>query len=103
MSLLGGKNGLIMGVANDHSIAYGIAQHCAKAGANLAFTYQNDLLAKRVQPLAETLGSELTVPCDVSVEGGIDTAMDTLAKSWNQIDFVVHAVAFADKSELRGA
>ncbi|MDG2466194.1 MAG: enoyl-ACP reductase, partial [Alphaproteobacteria bacterium] len=103
MSLLAGKNGLIMGVANDHSIAYGIAQHCAKAGANLAFTYQNDMLAKRVQPLAETLGSELTVPCDVSVEGGIDTAMDTLAKSWNQIDFVVHAVAFADKSELRGA
>jgi enoyl-[acyl-carrier protein] reductase I len=103
MSLLAGKNGLIMGVANDHSIAYGIAQHCAKAGANLAFTYQNDMLAKRVQPLAETLGSELTVPCDVSVEGGIDTAMDTLAKSWNQIDFVVHAVAFADKNELRGA
>ncbi|MGB1036074.1 MAG: SDR family oxidoreductase, partial [Candidatus Puniceispirillales bacterium] len=103
MSLLAGKNGLIMGVANDHSIAYGIAQHCARAGASLAFTYQNDMLAKRVNPLAETLGSDLTVPCDVSVEGGIDTALDTLAKSWNQIDFIVHAVAFADKNELRGA
>lgn len=103
MSLLAGKNGLIMGVANDHSIAYGIAQHCARAGASLAFTYQNDMLAKRVNPLAESLGSDLTVPCDVSVEGGIDTALDTLAKSWNQIDFIVHAVAFADKNELRGA
>ncbi len=103
MSLLAGKNGLIMGVANDHSIAYGIAQHCAKAGASLAFTYQNDMLARRVNPLAESLGSDLTVPCDVGVEGGIDTALDTLAKSWNQIDFIVHAVAFADKNELRGA
>ena len=92
-----------MGVANDHSIAYGIAQHCAKAGASLALTYQNEMLAKRVNPLAESLGADLTLPCDVSVEGDIDTAMETLAKSWDRIDFVVHAIAFADKNELRGA
>ncbi|MBL6781533.1 MAG: SDR family oxidoreductase [Alphaproteobacteria bacterium] len=103
MTLLAGKRGLIMGVANDHSIAYGIAQHCAKAGASLALTYQNEMLAKRVNPLAESLGADLTLPCDVSIEGGIDTAMDTLAKSWDRIDFVVHAIAFADKNELRGA
>jgi len=102
MKILAGKRGLIMGVANDHSIAYGIAKKCAEAGATLALTYQNDMLAKRVIPLAESLGSDLTLPCDVGAEGGIEEMAATLQKTWGQVDFVVHAIAFADKSELRG-
>ncbi len=103
MTLLTGKRGLIMGIANDHSIAYGIAKCCAEAGAELALTYQNDMLAKRVRPLGETLGASLTLPCDVGSEGSINDMVKTLKKEWEQIDFVVHAIAFADKAELRGA
>ena len=103
MTLLSGKRGLIMGIANDHSIAYGIARCCAEAGAELALTYQNDMLAKRVRPLGEELGATLTLPCDVGCEGSIDDMANALKKTWGQIDFVVHAIAFADKNELRGA
>ena len=103
MTLLTGKRGLIMGIANDHSIAYGIAKCCAEAGAELALTYQNDMLAKRVRPLGAELGARLTLPCDVGSEGSINDMVKTLKKEWEQIDFVVHAIAFADKAELRGA
>ena len=103
MTLLSGKRGLIMGIANDHSIAYGIAKCCAEAGAELALTYQNDMLAKRVRPLGAELGARLTLPCDVGSEGSINDMVKTLKKTWEQIDFVIHAIAFADKAELRGA
>ena len=100
--LLAGKRGLIMGVANDKSIAYGIAKAAAEAGAELAFTYQNDMMAKRVLPLAEGLGSSITMENDVSVEGAANTVANTLKQHWDQVDFVVHALAFADKAALAG-
>jgi enoyl-[acyl-carrier protein] reductase I len=101
--LMTGKRGLIMGVANDKSIAYGIAKAVAEAGAELAFTYQNDMMAKRVLPLAEGLGSTITMPNDVSVDGAADQVVNTLKKHWDRVDFVVHALAFADKAALTGA
>ena len=101
--LMTGKRGLIMGVANDKSIAYGIAKAVAEAGAELAFTYQNDMMAKRVLPLAEGLGSTITMPNDVSVDGAADQVVKTLKQHWDRVDFIVHALAFADKVALTGA
>jgi enoyl-[acyl-carrier protein] reductase I len=97
-----GKRGLIMGVANKRSIAWGIAQACADAGAELAFTYQGEALERRVKPLAESVGADMVLPCDVTNEASIDTVFDTLKEKWGEIDFVVHAIAFADKDELTG-
>ena len=100
--ILSGKRGLIMGVANDHSIAWGIAKALADQGAELAFTYQGEALARRVKPLAESLGSTLIIPCDVLDAGSMDNAFETIKNTWGSIDFVVHAIAFADKNELKG-
>jgi len=100
--LLAGRRGLIMGVANDHSIAWGIAKAAAAHGAELAFTYQGDAFGRRVKPLAEKLGSDLMIPCDVMDEASLDTLFDTLKEKWGTIDFIVHAVAYSDKNELKG-
>jgi enoyl-[acyl-carrier protein] reductase I len=100
--LLEGKRGLVMGVANDRSLAWGIAKAAAEQGAELAFTYQGEALERRVRPLADRLGSSLLMPCDVSDMASVDAAFDTLAKSWDRLDFVVHAIGFSDKTELRG-
>ena len=100
--LMAGKRGLIMGLANDKSIAWGIAKACADAGAELAFSYQGDALKKRVDPLAAQLGSEIVLPCDVSDEASIDALFSELEKTWGKLDFVVHAIGFSDKNELRG-
>jgi len=100
--LMKGKRGLIMGVANDRSIAWGIAKVAHDHGAELAFTYQGDALKKRVQPLAESLGSKLVLPCDVSEQGSIDDVFSTIGKEWGSLDFVVHAIGFSNKDELRG-
>lgn len=100
--LLAGKRGLIMGVANNHSIAWGIAKQAADAGAELAFTYQGDGFGKRVKPLAESVGSSLIIPCDVDDISSVDAVFDTLKKEWGSLDFVVHAIAFSDKNELKG-
>ncbi|WP_172294087.1 enoyl-ACP reductase FabI [Pseudoruegeria sp. HB172150] len=101
-NLMAGKRGLIMGLANDKSIAWGIAKALSDAGAELAFSYQGDALKKRVDPLAAQLGSELVLPCDVSDESSIDDLFGTLAEKWGKIDFAVHAIGFSDKNELRG-
>ncbi len=101
-NFLKGKRGLIMGVANDRSIAWGIAEAAAASGAELAFTYQGDALKKRVEPLAEKIGANLVLPCDVTDEASVDEAFSTIEKEWGQIDFVVHAIAFSDKNELDG-
>ena len=100
--LMAGKKGLIMGVANNRSIAWGIAQACAAQGAELAFTYQGDALKKRVDPLAAEVGSELVVPCDVTDMASIDATFDAIKEKWGKLDFVVHAIAFSDKDELQG-
>jgi enoyl-[acyl-carrier protein] reductase I len=100
--LMAGKRGLIMGLANDKSIAWGIAKACADAGADLAFSYQGDALKKRVAPLAEQLGSTLVLPCDVSDMDTVDALFSTLEAEWGKLDFVVHAIGFSDKTELRG-
>ena len=100
-SLMAGKRGLIMGLANDKSIAWGIAKACADAGAELAFSYQGEALKKRVGPLAESLGSNI-VPCDVGDEGSIDALFDGLSEHWDTLDFVVHAIGYSDKTQLRG-
>ncbi|NYZ11248.1 enoyl-ACP reductase FabI [Azospirillum sp. RWY-5-1] len=100
--LMEGKRGLIMGVANDRSIAWGIAQAAAQHGAELAFTYQGEALAKRVRPLAEQVGAKLVVPCDVSDDASIDATFAALEAEWGSLDFVVHAIAFSDKNELDG-
>jgi enoyl-[acyl-carrier protein] reductase I len=97
-----GKRGLIMGLANDKSLAWGIAQKLAEQGAELAFSYQGDALLKRVKPLAEQLGSDTLIDCDVADMDALDTAFDTLKAKWPTIDFVVHAIGFSDKSQLRG-
>lgn len=102
MGLMTGKRGIIMGVANDHSIAWGISKSLAEQGAEIAFTYQTESLLKRVKPLADSLGMNFLVECDVSNPSGIADAFETVAKTWGKIDFVVHAIAFADKNELRG-
>ena len=100
--LMDGKRGLVMGVANDHSIAWGIAKTLAQHGAQLAFTYQGDALAKRVKPLAEQAGSSFVMPCDVEDIATVDTVFDEIRKQWGTMDFLVHAVAFSDKNELKG-
>jgi enoyl-[acyl-carrier protein] reductase I len=100
--LMEGKRGLIMGVANDHSIAWGIAKTLCAHGAELAFTYQGEALAKRVKPLAEQVGSELVMPCDVEDIASVDAVFDAVRKQWGMMDFLVHAVAFSDKDELKG-
>ena len=100
--LMAGKKGLVMGVANDRSIAWGIAQAARAQGAELAFTFQGEALEKRVRPLAESVGSSLVLPCDVADEASIDAVFDTLAKEWGKLDFVVHAIGYSDKEELRG-
>ena len=100
--LMKGKRGLIMGLANDKSLAWGIAKQLAEQGAELAFSYQGDALAKRVKPLAEQLGSDFTFECDVSDMAALDAAFDTLKERWDTLDFVVHAIGFSDKGELRG-
>jgi enoyl-[acyl-carrier protein] reductase I len=101
-NLMAGKRGLIMGLANDKSIAWGIAKACADAGAELAFSYQGDALKKRVDPLAEQLGSKIVLPCDVSDADSMDKLFDGLKEHWDQLDFVVHAIGFSNKNELRG-
>src|ERR1700728_2550577 len=100
--LMKGKRGLIMGVANDHSIAWGIAKTLAAQGAGLAFTYQGDALGKRVKPLAESLGVDLVLPCDVENPASVDSVFETLRTKWGHLDFLVHAIAFSDKNELKG-
>lgn len=97
-----GKKGLIMGVANDHSIAWGIAQTLHAQGAELAFTYQGDAFGKRVKPLADSIGANIVLPCDVSSEEDVDRLFSDLEKQWGKIDFLVHAIAFSDKNELKG-
>jgi enoyl-[acyl-carrier protein] reductase I len=97
-----GKRGLIMGVANDHSIAWGIARAVAAQGAELAFTYQGEALGKRVKPLAESIGSDIVLPCDVEDIASVDAVFDVLAERWGKLDFVVHAIGFSDKNELKG-
>jgi enoyl-[acyl-carrier protein] reductase I len=101
-SLLKGKRGLIMGVANDHSIAWGIAKTLAGHGAELAFTYQGDALGKRVAPLAKSVGSDIVIPCDVEDIASVDAVFARLDETWDGLDFLVHAIAFSDKNELKG-
>ncbi len=100
--LMAGKRGLIMGLANDKSLAWGIAKKLADEGAHMAFSYQGDALKKRVEPLAAELGSDFIFDCDVSDMDALDRAFETLRSRWETIDFVVHAIGFSDKSELRG-
>ena len=100
--IMSGKRGIIMGVANERSIAWGIAAAAAEQGAEIAFTYQGDALEKRVRPLAESIGSDIVIPCDVSSDTAIDQTFITLKEKWNTIDFVVHAIAYSDKEELKG-
>ncbi len=100
--IMAGKRGLIMGVANSRSIAWGIAKSCAAHGAELAFTYQGDALKKRVDPLAAETGSDIIVPCDVTDIASIDALFETIKQKWGKLDFLVHAIAFSDKDELEG-
>jgi enoyl-[acyl-carrier protein] reductase I len=100
--LMHGKRGLIMGVANDHSIAWGIATTLAAHGAELAFSYQGEALGKRVKPLAESLKSDLVLSCDVEDIDSVDAMFATLKEKWGKLDFVVHAIGFSDKNELKG-
>ncbi len=100
--LMAGKRGLIMGVANSRSIAWGIAQSLARHGAELAFTFQGDALKKRVEPLAASIGSKIVLPCDVTDDASLDAAFEVLKKTWGKLDFVVHAIAFSDKDQLDG-
>jgi enoyl-[acyl-carrier protein] reductase I len=100
--LMTGKRGLIMGVANDRSIAWGIAKACADQGAELAFTYQGEALEKRVRPLAQSVGAKHVLACDVTDDASVDAVFKTLETEWKTLDFVVHAIAFSDKDELKG-
>ena len=100
--LMAGKRGLVMGVANDRSIAWGIAKAVAAEGAELAFTYPNESMAKRVKPLAEQLGSSIVLECDVASDASIDAAFGGVAERWDRLDFLVHAIAFSDREELKG-
>lgn len=100
--LMQGKRGLIMGVANDHSIAWGIAKALAAQGAELAFTYQGEALGKRVKPLAESLNAALILPCDVEDIASVDATFAAMKEKWGSIDFLVHAIGFSDKNELKG-
>lgn len=101
-TLMKGKRGLIMGVANDKSIAWGITQYLAAQGAELAFTYQGEALERRVRPLADSVGGKLILPCDVTDMASMDAVFATLEKQWGSLDFVVHAIGFSDKKELEG-
>ena len=101
-NLMQGKRGLIMGLANDKSIAWGIAKACAEAGAEMCFSYQGDALKKRVEPLAAQVGSDFVVECDVTDASSIDTLFEEIKQRWGKLDFIVHAIGFSDKSELRG-
>ena len=100
--LMQGKKGLIMGVANDRSIGWGIAAAAAAQGAELAFTFQGDALKKRVDPLAQSVGSDLVLPCDVTDEASVEAVFTTLQEKWGKLDFLVHAIAYSDKEELKG-
>jgi len=100
--LMHGKRGLVMGVANDHSIAYGIARVLARHGATLAFTYQGEALGKRVTPLAKELGSDLVLPCDVEDIATVDQVFARLDSEWGELDFFVHSIGYSDKNELKG-
>ncbi|HEY8963129.1 MAG TPA: enoyl-ACP reductase [Alphaproteobacteria bacterium] len=100
--IMTGKRGLVMGVANDYSIAWGIAQALHAQGAELAFTYLGDPIKKRIEPLAKEVGSNIVVPCDVMDEASIDAAFKQLGSTWPSIDFIVHSIAFSDKNELKG-
>ena len=100
--LMKGKRGLIMGIANDHSIAWGMAKTLHAHGAELAFTFQGDALGKRVKPLAEQLGVDLVLPCDVEDIASVDATFAALREKWGRLDFVIHAIGFADKNELKG-
>ena len=100
--LMRGKRGLVMGVANDHSIAWGIARALAAEGAELAFTYQGEALGKRVKPLAQSVGSDLVVPCDVERLDTVDAAMDAVRERFGGVDFLVHGIAYSDRNELKG-
>jgi enoyl-[acyl-carrier protein] reductase I len=101
-NLMQGKRGLIMGVANDRSLAWGIASACAAQGAQLAFTFQGEALERRVRPLAQQTGSDLVFPCDVADDASVDSAFASLAERWDGLDFLVHAIGYADKQYLRG-
>ena len=101
-AIMKGKRGLVMGVANDHSIAWGIAKKLAEHGAELAFSYQGDALKKRVEPLAKSVGSSLVLPCDVEDVSSLDELFERLRQEWGTIDFLVHAIAYSDKNELKG-
>jgi len=101
-ALMEGKKGLIMGVANDRSIAWGIAQVCAAHGAEIAFTYQGEALQKRVLPLAQSVGSPIVEPCDVTDEASLDRLFAVIKEKWGKLDFIVHGIAFSDKTELDG-
>lgn len=101
-TLMKGKRGLIMGVANDKSIAWGITQYLAAQGAELAFTYQGEALERRVRPLAQSVGGTHILPCDVTDMASIDAVFSTLEKEWGSLDFIVHAIAFSDKEQLKG-
>jgi len=100
--LMAGKRGLIMGVANGHSLAWGIAKALNAHGAEIAFTYQGETLEKRVRPLAESLGSDLILDCDVTDDASMDAVFETLKEKWGKIDFFVHAIGYSDKTQLRG-
>tara|TARA_R110002167_G_scaffold46968_2_gene139555 strand:- start:73 stop:882 length:810 start_codon:yes stop_codon:yes gene_type:complete len=100
--LMAGKRGLVMGVANDRSIAWGIAKAAADAGAELAFTYQGEALMKRVRPLAASVGAELVLPCDVTDDDSVEAVFSTLKEKWGRLDFLVHAIAYSNKDELKG-
>lgn len=100
--LMAGRRGLVMGMANDHSIAYGIARTLRDHGAEMAFTYQGDAFGKRMKPLAEALGGKIILPCDVEDEASLDQLFATLKAEWGKLDFVVHALAYSDKEELKG-
>ncbi|HRP77683.1 MAG TPA: SDR family oxidoreductase, partial [Aquamicrobium sp.] len=100
--LMKGKRGLVMGVANDHSIAWGIAKQLAGQGAELAFTYQGEAFGRRVKPLAEQVGAKLVLPCDVEDASTIDATFAALKSEWGGMDFLVHAVGFSDRNELKG-
>ncbi|MEC9101823.1 MAG: enoyl-ACP reductase FabI [Pseudomonadota bacterium] len=102
LGVMSGKRGLIMGVANERSIAWGIAKMASIHGAELAFTYQGEALLKRLSPLAESVGSDMVMQCDVTDESSLESVFDTLSKTWGKLDFVVHAIAYSDKEELKG-
>ena len=101
-TLMAGKKGLIMGVANDKSLAWGISKYVAAQGAELAFTYQGEALEKRVRPLADSIGSSIILPCDVTDMASMDKVFATLEEKWGKLDFLVHAIAYSDKNELKG-